>query len=283
MYTNANKRELLQLARDFYNITRILISIYDDKGNLLCTYPETFCDFCREIRKIPELTEKCLLCDRSSFDVCRSTRQTYIYHCHMGLVEVATPIICNHVVIGYMLFGQITDSEDKSAILPKIESAVQSYPLSRKILTDSLATIPYYTGDSIRSIAKLLEMCANYIWLNHIISIRNEGVAYGIDLYMKEHIRDDLSAAAFCRHFHISKSTLYDICKKNFGCSISEYVSNYRNECARELLKEEGKRVSDVAEAVGVDDVNYFIRLFKKKNGVTPKAYQKNCRPRRTL
>ena len=41
MYINTNKKELLQLAKYFYNITHTLISIYDEKENLICTYPDT--------------------------------------------------------------------------------------------------------------------------------------------------------------------------------------------------------------------------------------------------
>ncbi len=275
MYISTNKTELLQLAQYFYNITNTLISIYDEKENLICSYPKTMCEFCTEIRKNKELTAECIRNDEEAFRICKATKKTYIYHCHMGLIEVATPIIYNNVILGYMLFGQITDCQDKTALLANLERVVKTYHVDADILTCGLMKISYHTDEYIQSIAKLLEMCANYIWLNSIISIKKEGMAFSIDLYIKEHIKEDLSVTQLCRQFNIGRSTLYEIAKNNFGCSINEYIQNYRNECAKELLRNRAMNISQVAEAVGIKDVNYFIRFFKKRNGCTPKAYQK--------
>ena len=275
MYINTNKKELLQLAKYFYNITHTLISIYDEKQTLLCTYPDTMCEFCEEVRKSPELTKKCIQNDEAAFQICKATKTTHIYHCHMGLIEVATPILYNNVILGYMLFGQITDTRDKTALLSNIENAIRQYSLDGNALRSCISKIHYRTEEYIDSIAKLLEMCANYIWLNSIISIKKEGIAFSIDLYIKEHIRYALTVPDLCRQFGISRTTLYEISKNNFGCSINEYVQYQRNELAKDLLKSKEMTVMEVAEAVGIRDTNYFIRFFKKRNGCTPKAWMK--------
>ncbi len=274
MYINTNKKELLQLAKYFYNITHTLISIYDEKENLICTYPDTMCEFCTEVRKSPELTRICIQNDEAAFEVCKATRKTHIYHCHMGLLEVATPIIYNNIIIGYMLFGQITDTKDKTALLSNIEGAIRKYNLDMDVMRFCIPKIHYRSEEYIQSIAKLLEMCANYIWLNSIISIKKEGIAFSIDLYIKEHIKDTLTVTTLCQQFNVGRSTLYEISKNNFGCSINEYIQYQRNELAKELLIQKDMSVAEVAEAVGIKDTNYFIRFFKKRNGCTPKAWQ---------
>ena len=280
MYISTNKTQLLALAQYFYNITHTLISIYDEKENLICSYPKTMCEFCTELRKNKELAAKCIRNDEEAFKICKATRKTYIYHCHMGLIEVATPIIYNNVILGYMLFGQITDCQDKTALLTNLENVIKQYRVAADNLTCGLMKISYHTDEYIQSIAKLLEMCANYIWLNSIISIKKEGLAFSIDLYIKENLKDELSVAELCRQFNIGRSTLYEISKNNFGCSINEYIQNYRNEYAKELLRNKDVTISQVADAVGIKDVNYFIRFFKKRNRCTPKAYQKENFPR---
>jgi two-component system response regulator YesN len=45
-------------------------------------------------------------------------------------------------------------------------------------------------------------------------------------------------------------------------------------EAAKALLAAGELRVSDVAERVGVHDVKYFSRLFKKVVGMTPGEYR---------
>ena len=275
MHIHTNKKELQELAKYFYNITNTLISIYDEKENLICTYPDSLCRFCTEVRKDPVLKRKCLKNDAEAFRVCKESRKTHTYHCHMGLVEVATPIIYNNIILGYMLFGQITDSEDKVALLSRVTKAAEQYSVSLDVLRQGLEDIRCHSDEYIQSISRILEMCANYIWLNSIISIKKESLALSLELYIKDHVQEDLSVARLCREFNIGRSRLYEVAVDNFGCSITAYIQQYRNAYAKKLLQEESMTVSEVAEAVGISDVNYFIRFFKKQNQCTPKAFQK--------
>lgn len=275
MYISTNQKELLQLAKYFYNITHTLISIYDQNKNLICSYPDTMCRFCTEVRKNPSLNHVCIQSDEAAFQVCDSTHKTHIYHCHMGLLEVATPIVYNNVILGYMLFGQITDEENRDLLLAGIEKAISGFCPNMAVIRASVPEIQYQTREYIESIAKLLEMCANYIWLNSIISVRKEGLAFSIELYIKENLHSQLSIPVLCRQFNIGRSTLYEISKNNFGCGINDYIQYQRNALAKELLKTENLSVSEIAEAVGIKDPNYFIRFFKKHNGCTPNVWRK--------
>lgn len=56
------------------------------------------------------------------------------------------------------------------------------------------------------------------------------------------------------------------------GISYVNYVNNLRIQHACDLLKNGGS-VSDVCSECGFDNLSYFIQLFKKITGVTPKAY----------
>lgn len=274
MLINTNKEKLQQLAMYFYNITKTLISIYDANLNPICSYPDYLCDFCAEVRKTDSLKEKCLLDDKKAFEICKATRKTHIYNCHMGLIEVATPIICNNQIIGYMLFGQITDRKDKNDIHKAINEVVIKHNTDKTVLTNACEKIRYQSRDYINSISALLEMCANYIWLNSIISVRNDGLAYSLELYIKEHLDGDLSYTALCRQFNFGRSKLNEISQNNFGCSLGEYIGLCRLDKAKELLNNINNSVTDVAEKTGFRDINYFIRFFKKHTGTTPKKYQ---------
>ncbi len=274
MFIQTNIDELNELAKYFNTITNILISIYDDKQNLLCSYPNTMCDFCTEIRKNACLTLKCKENDKQAFEICRQTRKTYIYTCHMGLTEVATPIIYNNIIIGYMLFGQITDKTNSAVPYEFLQNVAEEMSLDVNNLTQGWKTVQCFTTEYIHSIAALLEMCANYIWLNSIISVRNEGISHNIDAFIQSNLNCQLSVDIFCEKFHISKSALFEIAKKNFGCSIMEYVQHCRVNKAKELLKKRNKTVTEIAECVGIPDLNYFVRFFKKHVGITPKQYQ---------
>lgn len=274
MLVHANTEQLQRLARCFYDVSRTLLSVYDANKEKVCSYPHDLCQFCTEVRKSQKLTEKCLACDRLAFEKCDETNRLVTYKCHMGLLEVAAPIRYNHVTLGYMMFGQITDQRDKSDIADALPTIAQEFGLSLENLQEGLQKIKYRSPSYIESISTILEMCANYIWQNSFISIKNNATANSLDMYIKENLRNELNIASLCREFHLSRSALYALSKEYFGCGISEHVLTCRLEFSKELLTNSDLSVAQVAEAIGIPDANYFTRCFKKQIGVTPKQYR---------
>lgn len=55
-----------------------------------------------------------------------------------------------------------------------------------------------------------------------------------------------------------------------------KYLNMLRIEKAKELLKNTSISVSDIVDAVGYSNVNYFCKRFKKETGLTPSQYRKN-------
>jgi AraC-like DNA-binding protein len=62
--------------------------------------------------------------------------------------------------------------------------------------------------------------------------------------------------------------------KDAFGISFRDYVVRYRLRAACALLKNPGASVTDVAFAVGFNDVSYFSRMFKRHFGLPPSESQ---------
>lgn len=62
--------------------------------------------------------------------------------------------------------------------------------------------------------------------------------------------------------------------KEVTGQSPTQYHINLRLDKARELLTSTHLNVNEVAYQLGFDSVFYFSRLFKKKNGISPKFYR---------
>lgn len=272
MLIHADRDKLLELVKNFYDICHTMISIYDANKKPICSYPAKMCTFCDEIRKSPTLTKRCIECDEIALEKCRETGQVYSYSCHMGLIETAVPIIQQDMVIGYILFGQITDRKDKSFLSQNLEEVARKHNLSLEVLKEGSGKIKYRSPQYISSISKLTEMCAGFIWQNSFIRIKKDNTAIALDLYIRENLRSDLSVPRLCKQLNISRSTLYSISREHFGSGVSEYIIKLRLKSAKELLRE-GLTVSQTAEQVGIDDVNYFIRIFKSRFGVTPKQY----------
>lgn len=63
---------------------------------------------------------------------------------------------------------------------------------------------------------------------------------------------------------------------REVGVSVPNYIARLRIERAKELLSSrQNFSVGQIAAAVGIPDVNYFTKLFKKNVGCTPTAFRK--------
>ena len=65
------------------------------------------------------------------------------------------------------------------------------------------------------------------------------------------------------------------------GVSLREFITNERMEAAKAMLGAGKLRVADIAERVGIHDVKYFSRLFKKAVGCTPGEYRAKIKEKR--
>lgn len=57
-----------------------------------------------------------------------------------------------------------------------------------------------------------------------------------------------------------------------------EYLQEIRIDHARQLLKHSNLSISEIAFAVGYQDVSYFTGLFRRLHEVTPNAYRRLVR-----
>jgi AraC-like DNA-binding protein len=72
----------------------------------------------------------------------------------------------------------------------------------------------------------------------------------------------------------MSKATFYRAFKKELGISPIEFIFNEKIIKAKELLKNPKNKLSEVSHELGFSDANYFIRVFKKKEGITPHQFR---------
>lgn len=270
------KNELLTLVRNFGTISNATIAIFDAKQNLLASYPDSSAPFCSLIRKNAKIDELCTNCDILGFSECYRTKRPYLYHCHMGLVEIASPIIYGETLLGYILIGQFTDNPDKEQIQRNVLKVSTKYGISTSAPLNELKNIVYLDNQYTTALTQLIEMCANYIWLNNIIQLSSSDLAQEIRLYIATHLAEDLSVDSICAKYNISPSGLYQLFQKVFGCGVVKIIRRERIKRAKELLLDSHLSVSDVASQVGILDANYFTRLFKSETGVTPKGYRKH-------
>ncbi len=81
--------------------------------------------------------------------------------------------------------------------------------------------------------------------------------------------------AAMC---YISPSYLSNLFKQETGQTLTDYINTQRVRRAAQRLTTGNDGIAAVAEQVGILDVNYFTKIFKKVMGVTPTQYRREHR-----
>ena len=92
--------------------------------------------------------------------------------------------------------------------------------------------------------------------------------------YMTEHYTERITVETLSNIAAMSTSNFYAAFKKNMGCSPIVYLNHYRLSIAADLLINTDQSVSAISYSVGINDVLYFSKLFKKAYGTPPKEYR---------
>lgn len=273
MIAHLDTDELAALLKDFHLLTGIKIVVFDEDYQEVIAWPDSHCPFCQKMQDTPLCLEKCMESNRQSFRHCQKTGRMILYHCHAGLIEATAPLTDNGLTIGYIMFGQITDTENDEELLELIQKAFDQGGLHKETAAQYLQ-ITRKNTEQIHAAARILEACTFYVLLKRLIYVRRKNFSRNLEEYLKTHLSEDLTAEQIAEDFHISRSKLYASCEKYLGMGIASYVRRLRMERAKELLVQTDLTISQVAAEAGFSDYNYFCRIFKKETGLPARKYR---------
>ena len=92
--------------------------------------------------------------------------------------------------------------------------------------------------------------------------------------FIRLNLKENISMKHLSDTACMSTASFYRLFKRELGMSPIEFVINEKIRCAKQLLKNPTIQINEVCYLSGFEDSNYFIRLFKKHEGITPKQYQ---------
>jgi two-component system, response regulator YesN len=93
--------------------------------------------------------------------------------------------------------------------------------------------------------------------------------------FIRTNLDQDLSLEIISKSIGSSSYELSRKFKKETGVSITDYINKQRINEAVSIMENKNLLVTDIAQMVGFNDVNYFTKVFKKIKGITPSEYRK--------
>ena len=131
----------------------------------------------------------------------------------------------------------------------------------------SLSDVNALTGEMIHKYCLLVK---NYAMKGY------SAVTKEIISYIDFHYTEDLNLNYFAGMFNMSKTYLSNLFKKETGVTLTDFIHQVRMRKAITLINSSALPITAIATACGYNDINYFIRVFKRTYGLSPKQYQKS-------
>lgn len=142
---------------------------------------------------------------------------------------------------------------------------------SRKDYLSAVLACPDYTSLREWFLQKLEDVCRKSAARK---KEQSEGVITKAKAYIDEYYARDLSLDDVSRMVNISPYYFSKLFKEKSGENFIEYLTRVRIAHAKELLKNPELSIKEICLQVGYSDPNYFSRIFKKQEDVTPSEYR---------
>lgn len=98
--------------------------------------------------------------------------------------------------------------------------------------------------------------------------------------YIDFHYTEALSLSTLAKKYSVTPNYLSSLFKREKNMTLTDYIHHTRIHQALILLNTTCLPIQTIANQCGYQDTNYFTRVFKKLQGITPKDYQKKFHPR---
>lgn len=276
MVSTFNIEKLYEMLQDFYNLTKIRITVFDETFQELAAYPENVPQVCELIRQDERGWEACMACDERAFKMAASQKTPYTYQCHIGLTESIAPIYAGDILIGYLFFGNVFSYPSHEVGWDVVQKLCRPYRVNASDLKMAVWRQPLISEDYIASASHILQAVSAFLYHDRLVALKEQELPVRVDEYIAAHFTEPIDTATLCKEFEIGKTQLYKICKQSYGTGVAEHIRALRIGKAKALLEEDRKRsIADISAECGFEDYNYFITVFKRETGTTPAKYRK--------
>lgn len=212
-----------------------------------------------------------LKCDTYFMDMIQNTNK--------GIVEVIAihlyPEILKKLYINELpaiIEKQVKNTENKhlvdQEIIARFIDSLEFYFDNPSLVNDDLLEL------KIKELILLLIQTKNIDSVLELITDLYSTRTIEMKDVVKLHLYSNLTTEELAGLCHMSLSSFKREFKKVFNDSPTNYINSQRLRKAKELLTVTDLSIGDIAFEVGIHDPQYFTRLFKRKEGISPSAYK---------
>lgn len=221
----------------------------------------------------------CLSCDYKAFERAKDIEEdegAFYYSCHFGLIEMCFRLGNKKTPLGYILIGPFRPKETTPEMIEQIKnlSEVNNVPYDK--LMGYYKKITKFSTDHFVALKKIIYPLFEYMELKNFLYEDKGYFSNTIEPFVLNNLAQDLSIPYLCSSLFLTQKQLYKIFEKHTSKTPKQYINQTRVREAKKMIIYTEKSLPEISSAVGIPDYNYFIKLFKAQEGVTPMAYRKS-------
>lgn len=163
----------------------------------------------------------------------------------------------------YIIFHTGSDYEIRRGFLYMLWESINKELYWSQMIAHTLSLT---FGLLIRNYEKTVDM--------PIFAHKSDVQRYALLQYIQEHYKE-VKMEDVAKKFHYTPEYTSKLIKETTGMTFTEILHLIRLEKAQDMLANTNMSVATISEKIGYMAPEYFIRLFKKHNKMTPTAYRK--------
>lgn len=282
-----NIEEIREFLTAFNKITGAHIGIHDLEYAV--AYPSggvdgNLCEFCKN--RCHAFLDKCRCDDALHLSKAISSRQTHIFRCHLGVASVIIPIFHNEQVCGVIDFGMIRLSGDEAMEFPALFARLCSeYPEyfsknDREALMEAYQNTAVMDEETLHQYTTVVAAAARGLLLNRLFLEPTIDSELRLRRYIEYLNPEQMPLSSvkvndIADALNFSYSHIIRLSHAAFGTPIKQYILKRKIDYAAvRLLEDPDLRIKDAAWIVGIEDPQYFSRLFRNQMGCSCSEYR---------
>ena len=121
-----------------------------------------FCDLVHGFGAHEE--ETCARSDKPAKERCRASGRSQVYPCHVGLTDIAVPVICEGRYLGTLFSGQVLTEPPTAAGFARVREALAGQPhIDMARLEEAYFRVPVVTTAQLTEMVRMMEVFARYL------------------------------------------------------------------------------------------------------------------------
>ncbi len=273
---------LKRFQRDLNILTGLafdFVDIYGRSSSKLKAL-KSYTSFCQLVNSTDGGRIACESCDIEAWRECYKKRKPIVYRCHLGLIEIAVPLIIQGEVLGFLTSGQFMNFDPDKKKFKKIESEIKKHGISLPKAKKRYYDIPVIKKEKAMILVDLISIIAEHIVEaeNKILALRKHYRSDRIwqaQEYINLHFTEQISLEAAASASNLSVSRFQHVFREKLNTTLTSYVNDLRINEAKNMLMNTDRRITGIAFQSGFRNLSHFNRVFKKKVGCTPGEYRK--------